>query len=168
MRPTAAEVTRASSNVCPKGRGIWDSKPVSADVRTGLCSRAGIAPGNGLQRPETGVAFLATPADSGRQRPRYPASPAAKPRKVKDYSGRARKPELRRTAWWARQVYEPEAISETYTGKPAHRRSLNGNGFSARWQTLPGLRARRHAQTPRVNKTGRSPRPAHEIPITHP
>jgi hypothetical protein len=39
-------------------------------------------------------------ADSGRQRPRYPASPAAKPRKVKDYSDGARKADLRGTAWW--------------------------------------------------------------------
>jgi hypothetical protein len=44
--------------------------------------------------------ILARPADSGRQRPRRPASPAAKPRNVKDYSDGARKPELRRTAWW--------------------------------------------------------------------
>jgi DNA replication protein DnaC len=29
------------------------------------------------------------------------ASAAAKPRKVKDYSGAPRKPELRRTAWWS-------------------------------------------------------------------
>jgi hypothetical protein len=34
---------------------------------------------------------------------RYPRSPAAKPRKVKDYSGGARKPELRRIAWWSWQ-----------------------------------------------------------------
>jgi hypothetical protein len=44
--------------------------------------------------------FLATPVDSGRQRPRYPASPAAKPRNVKDYSDGARKPHSRGTAWW--------------------------------------------------------------------
>jgi hypothetical protein len=37
------------------------------------------------------------------QRPRRPASPAAKPRKVKDYSEGARKSELRRTAWRAHQ-----------------------------------------------------------------
>jgi hypothetical protein len=34
-------------------------------------------------------------ADSGRQRPRYPASPAAKPRKVKDYSDGHTKAALR-------------------------------------------------------------------------
>jgi hypothetical protein len=38
--------------------------------------------------------------DSGRQRPRFPASRAAKPRNVKDYSDGARKRELRRSAWW--------------------------------------------------------------------
>src|SRR5580658_220371 len=36
---------------------------------------------------------LAAPADFRRQRPPCPASPAAKPRKVKDYSDGARKPE---------------------------------------------------------------------------
>jgi hypothetical protein len=44
-----------------------------------------------------------SPDDSERQRPRDPAYPAAKPRKVKDYSERVRKPELRRTAWWSWQ-----------------------------------------------------------------
>jgi hypothetical protein len=78
-------------------------KPVSADVRTGLCSRARIAPRKGLARPETGAAIRAPLSDFGRQRPRSPASPATKPRKVKDYSGGVRKPELRRTAWWARE-----------------------------------------------------------------
>jgi alpha-ketoglutarate-dependent taurine dioxygenase len=57
--------------------------------------------GKRLPRAETGRRFLATPADSGRQRPRYPASPAAKPREVKDYSHTARKPVLRRTGWWS-------------------------------------------------------------------
>ena len=33
-------------------------------------------------RPETAAAFLATPADFGRQRPHYPMSLAPKPRKV--------------------------------------------------------------------------------------
>jgi hypothetical protein len=46
---------------------------------------------------------LAIRVDSGRQRPRCRASPAAKPRKAKDYSERARKPSLRRTVWWSRQ-----------------------------------------------------------------
>jgi hypothetical protein len=60
-------------------------------------------PIQGLARPETGAAFLPTLADSGRQRPRHSASPAAKPRKVKDYSDGAWKPEWRRTAWWGWQ-----------------------------------------------------------------
>jgi hypothetical protein len=75
-------------------------EPVSADIRTGLCSRKGIPPGKSLVRPETGATFSSAPADSRRQRPCYPACPGAKPRKVKDYSGGARKAELRRTAWW--------------------------------------------------------------------
>jgi hypothetical protein len=53
-----------------------------------------------LARPETGQAFFATLANFGRQRPRYPASPAAKPRKVKDYSERARKPQPTDYAGW--------------------------------------------------------------------
>jgi hypothetical protein len=64
-----------------------------------------LASGNSAEKrfggAETGRAFLATPADSGRQRQREPSSPRAKPRKVKDYSGAARKLTLRRTAWWA-------------------------------------------------------------------
>jgi hypothetical protein len=52
---------------------------------------------------------LATPADSGQPRPHYPASPAAKPRKVKDYSDGASKAELRRTAWWSWQDSNPQA-----------------------------------------------------------
>jgi hypothetical protein len=71
-------------------------KPVSADIRTGLCAGAGIPPGKDLAKPETGTAFLAAPVDSGRQRPRYPASPAAKPRKVKDYSDSASEPATKR------------------------------------------------------------------------
>jgi hypothetical protein len=59
-------------------------EPVSADVRTSLYSREGIPPGKGLARPETGRAFLATPADPERQRPSYPGSLAAKLRKLKD------------------------------------------------------------------------------------
>ncbi len=78
-------------------------EPVSEESRTSLCQRRQFLPGKGFARPETGRAFLATPADHGRQRPRYPASPAAKPRKHKDYSDRARKPKLRRSGWWARQ-----------------------------------------------------------------
>jgi hypothetical protein len=59
----------------------WREKPRPSQIR-------------GLARPETGRAFLATLADSGRQRPRCLAPPAEKLRKVKDYSERARKPEL--------------------------------------------------------------------------
>ena len=69
----------------------------------GLCSRPGVPPGKSFARPETAAAFLATPADFGRQRPHSPASPASKPRKVKDYSVSARKANLRGTAWWGWQ-----------------------------------------------------------------
>jgi SOS response associated peptidase (SRAP) len=88
---------------CPEGPRHLGLKPVSADIRTSLCSRAEIPPGKSLARPETGAAFFVTPSDSGRQRPRHAASPTAKPRKIKDYSDDARKPELRRTAWWSWQ-----------------------------------------------------------------
>jgi hypothetical protein len=49
-------------------------EPVSADIRTSLYSREGIPLGKGLAKPETGRAFLATPADPERQRPSYPGS----------------------------------------------------------------------------------------------
>jgi hypothetical protein len=54
-------------------------------------------------RAETERAICATLADPWRQRPRYLASPAAKPRKAKDYSDGPMKRELRRTAWWSWQ-----------------------------------------------------------------
>jgi hypothetical protein len=72
--------------------------------RTGLCPGPGSPPGKSLARPETGAPILAKTADFGRQRPRSPASPPAKPRKVKDYSDGARKPKLRRSAWWRMQL----------------------------------------------------------------
>jgi hypothetical protein len=78
-------------------------EPVSGESRTSLFPRREFLPGKSLARAETVRAILATLADSGRQRPRYPAPLAAKPRKVKDYSDRAGKPELRRTAWWSWQ-----------------------------------------------------------------
>jgi hypothetical protein len=87
----------------PAGVQASGLEPVSADIRTSLCSRERFPPGKGLTRPETARAFSATMADSGRQRPRHLASPTAKPRIVKDYSDRARKPGLRRTAWWSRE-----------------------------------------------------------------
>jgi hypothetical protein len=65
--------------------------------------RRQFVPGKSWAKPETGVAFLASLADSGRQRPRYLASSATKPRNVKDYFDGARKRELRRTAWWSWQ-----------------------------------------------------------------
>jgi hypothetical protein len=64
---------------CPEGPRHLGLKPVSADIRTSLCSRAEIPPGKSLARPETEAAFFVTPSDSGRQRPRHAASPTAKP-----------------------------------------------------------------------------------------
>jgi hypothetical protein len=51
-------------------------------------------------RLETEPALLAITANSARQRPASPAFPAAKPRKVKDYSDGARKRDSCGTAWW--------------------------------------------------------------------
>jgi hypothetical protein len=101
-------MSKPKSQTCRRRRARWPTAPcaapwlrrVSGDIRTGLCSQGGIPPGNGLARPETGAALLARSADSARQRPHYPASPAAKPRKVKGYSDGAGKPQLRGTAWW--------------------------------------------------------------------
>src|SRR5271154_6475241 len=75
-------------------------EPVSVSHRTGLCSRRQFLPGNGLARPETAPAFLEATAYFARQRLAGLASPAPKPREVKDYSYGARKPHLCRTAWW--------------------------------------------------------------------
>jgi hypothetical protein len=80
-------------------------------TRTSLCRHSNqslSATGNSAgkkfgEATETGRAFLATLPVSGRQRPRYLASPAAKPPKVKDYPDDARKPEFPRTAWWGWQ-----------------------------------------------------------------
>ena len=68
-------------NACSKEPRHLETQTRLRHIRTGLCSRTRIPPGNGLARPET-----RPPADPGRQRPQYPASRAAKPRKVKDYS----------------------------------------------------------------------------------
>jgi hypothetical protein len=51
-----------------------------------------------LARPETGAAFLATLADSRQQRP---CIPRLWRQSRGRYSGGARKPELRRSAWWS-------------------------------------------------------------------
>jgi multidrug efflux pump len=75
-------------------------EPVSVEIRTSLCSRPGIPTGNGLVRPETEPALLAITANSAWRRPASPAFWRAKSRKATDYSDRARKPELRGTAWW--------------------------------------------------------------------
>jgi hypothetical protein len=61
-------------------------------------SHSEFLPGKRLPRAETGAAFSSTPADCARQGPRYPASAAAKPRKVKDYSDGRTKAALRGTA----------------------------------------------------------------------
>jgi hypothetical protein len=84
----------------------------SLDIRTSLCSPTRIPPGKGLARPETAAAFFAIRADSGRQRSRRSGSPAAKPRKVKDYSHGARKPASHRTAWWRRQSRSSRSSGE--------------------------------------------------------
>jgi hypothetical protein len=66
-------------------------EPVSVGIRTSLCSRTRIPPGKGLARPETGPAFLTIMANSAWQRLTCLASPAGRPRNVKDYSDRAAK-----------------------------------------------------------------------------
>jgi hypothetical protein len=52
-------------------------RPVSAADLEIIYMRACIPPGKSLARPETEGAFLAISTDSGRQRPRFPASPPA-------------------------------------------------------------------------------------------
>jgi hypothetical protein len=130
---------RARQSICAPSPRHLGLKPVSADIRTGLCSRAGIPPGKGLARPETGAAFLATLADSGRQRPRDPGSPAAKPRKVKDYSDGARKPQLRRTAWWSWQDSKqpPSDYDGTVAGSWIRRVSVGVSAQAVIWRDDP-------------------------------
>src|SRR5256885_917178 len=71
----AATITTTSSIGAPQfparlcNPGASGREPVSVDIRTRLCSGAGIPPGKSFARPETAAAFLATPADFGRQRP---------------------------------------------------------------------------------------------------
>jgi hypothetical protein len=50
-------------------------EPISGESRTSLCERRQFVPGKSWAKPETGTAFLATLADSGRQRPRHLVSP---------------------------------------------------------------------------------------------
>jgi hypothetical protein len=104
---------RQYSHVSPQARFLlkYRLEPVSGESRTSLCQHREFLPGKRLLRPETGEAFSATSADSGRQRPRCPASAAAKPRNVKDYSDGRRKTALRGTAWWGWQGHRVRARS---------------------------------------------------------
>jgi DNA invertase Pin-like site-specific DNA recombinase len=67
------------------GKCFLDMLGVFAEFETNR--RRERLPGKSLARPETGLPFLETTADSGRQRPRYPAS-LAKPWKVKGPAAR--------------------------------------------------------------------------------
>jgi hypothetical protein len=116
-----------------------DSKPVSVDSRTGLCQRGQFLPGKGLARPETGPGFLAATPDSARQRLASPASLAPKPREVEDYSGGTAKPDLRGTAWWARQAHHHRAISKAYPHKHPLKPILVAKGICPPLQTRPRL-----------------------------
>jgi hypothetical protein len=82
---------------------VWKLESVSVGSRTGLCQRRQFPPGNGFAEAETGLGFSPTIAHSARQRLASASSPASMPREVKGYSTRARKPSLRRTAWWRMQ-----------------------------------------------------------------
>jgi hypothetical protein len=92
-------------------------EPVSVSHRTGLCSRRQFLPGNGLASAETWQGFSAAVAYSTRERLGSLASPAPKPREVKDYSDHGGKPSLRGTAWWAREGHHHRAISKVYPHK---------------------------------------------------
>jgi hypothetical protein len=58
---------RSRRNACPREPTHLGLEPVSADFQTSLCSRAGIPPGKGSARPETGAEFLAALSGLRRQ-----------------------------------------------------------------------------------------------------
>jgi hypothetical protein len=93
---------RRPNRFCP---GPWRryKAPPCAAGRTPVAASLGyreFLAGNVFRGQRPRPAVLVTPAGFGRQRPHSPAAPATKPRKVKRYSERARKSELRGTAWW--------------------------------------------------------------------
>jgi|ERR1700722_1777169 hypothetical protein len=63
------KLSRTESPESPRRASWARHEPVSADIRTGLCSRAGIPPGKGFATPETGTAiFAARPIPGDRDR----------------------------------------------------------------------------------------------------
>jgi hypothetical protein len=123
-RPSASAETGDSAPACvhpeiplPGARAqTFRLEPVSVSSRTSLCRSRQFLPGKGLARTETGPRFLPTMDYFARQRRGSVAFPSPKPREVKDISGCARKPDLRRTAWWGWQDsnrrpngYEPQS-----------------------------------------------------------
>jgi signal transduction histidine kinase len=82
-----------------------------------------------------------------------PATPAGKPRKVKDYSDGARKATFRRTASWARQKHNNLILSMGCCYKQSSRAFLSRNGFFPRLQTHRGP----SATTPHRSAMGSHP-----------
>jgi hypothetical protein len=95
LRRHAVGRARGGDSVGTGVTGSTPSKFEPVSFNTGNSCRESVCRGQ-----RRGRRFLVTPVDSGRQRLRYPGSPAAKPRKVKDYSDGARKPRLCGTGWW--------------------------------------------------------------------
>jgi hypothetical protein len=77
-----------------------DDFDLRRDRRSSWKSSSWRQSGKKLAEGRDGGGIFGDTADSGLQRPRCPASAAAKPRKVKDYSDCAGKPELGATGWW--------------------------------------------------------------------
>jgi FCD domain len=95
----AAAHARLDAQTGRAGRAAH-SDPSLSEVEPVSYQRLQFPAGKGFAGGETEPRFWATAARSTRQRPKSFASHSPKPRKVKDNSDGARKPQLRRTAWW--------------------------------------------------------------------
>ncbi len=125
--------------------------------------------------PETGPGFLAKTAYLARQRLTFPLRPAPKPRKVKDYSPGARKPDSRRTAWWSWQDsnLQPNgyelALWSDHLPLDVHRRIIaalvvgvapaiaGGRDHALRVVDFSVLRGGSNRRPPNVSAYGRTP-----------
>jgi hypothetical protein len=113
------------------------SNPVSDASRTSLCLRGEFLPGKALARSETGPAFLTINGEFRVTETGLSGVSRSKPREVKDISTRAKKPDLRRTAWWGWQDSKSRGGGQSC--REASGRT-NGQGMTGRlsaWVLIP-------------------------------